>query len=120
MAISTPVLDLTIVNPEVSIDGERYALRVREDLSILTNAEHAKRFDRIDQLRGNGKRSPKEKAELGKLLEEACAAVLDAPPAILGKLTEYQRLSVVTAFFRQVAGANPATPAARKLATSKR
>ena len=46
MATSTPVLDLTTTAPQISIDGDLYDLRVREDLSILTNTEHARRFAR--------------------------------------------------------------------------
>lgn len=105
--ISTPVLDLNTVDPQVSINGDLYALRVREDLSILTNVEHAKKFARIEVLRTNGKRTAKEEAELATLLEQVCGVVLTAPAAVLQKLSQYQRLSVVTAFFQQVAKANP-------------
>jgi len=106
MATSTPVLDLNTVDPHVSINGDLYPLRVREDLSILTNAAHAKKFARIEALRVNGKRTVKEEGELASLLEQVCGVVLTAPANVLEKLSQYQRLSVVTAFFQQVAKAN--------------
>lgn len=107
MATSTPVLNLTTVDPHVSINGDLYVLRVRDDLSILTNTEHAKKFARIEALRVKGNRTQKEETELGALLAHMCPVVLTAPASVHEQLTQYQRLSVVTAFFQQLATANP-------------
>lgn len=120
MATSTPVLDLTTVAPQVRIDGDLYTLRVRDDLSILTNTEHAKKLARIDVLRVNGARSKKEEAELATLLEQMCGVLLVAPATLVEKLTQYQRLAVVTAFFQQIAAANPSRTILAAAATSKK
>lgn len=121
MATSTPVLDLNTVAPQVRIDGDFYVLRVRDDLSILTNTDYSKKLARIDVLRLNGQRTKKEETELATLLEQMCGVLLVAPASVIEALTMYQRLAVVNAFFRQVAAANPSrTVPAKAAATSKK
>lgn len=118
--VNTPVLDLTVIEPVVRINGDDYPLRVREDLTLVTNADLAKKFARIDALRVKGKRTIKEETELGELLEQSCGAILKAPASLLEKLTQFQRFHVVQAFFQSVAvTGRKAAPAAVR-STSKK
>lgn len=112
MATTTtpPVLDLSTQGPEIHIDGECYWLRLTDDLSILNNSENAKKFKRLDVLQGKGPLSPGEARELGRLADEICRVILDAPAAVQAKLSGMQRLGILTAFFQHLAGGTNARP----------
>jgi hypothetical protein len=95
------ILDLTTETdrPVVKIDGIGYPLRTSNDLT-LENFRFLERVSsRVGTLltRAASLKAPEE-LELEKRLKEIAAVALEAPPAVLRKLTAIQRIMIFKVF----------------------
>ena len=95
------ILDLTTETdrPVVKIDGIGYPLRTTNDLT-LENFRYLERVSlRVGTLLTRAAAlKPMESAELEKRLKEVAAVALEAPPAVLRKLTAIQRIMIFKVF----------------------
>ncbi len=95
------VLTLTTkdTRPRISIDGELYPLRiVMEDIPWLRYFHEAAKYRRCGQLLAKHPRTAQETKELDGLLGPLTECLVDAPVAVLRKLTTDQRWAIVTVF----------------------
>jgi len=100
-ATDQPVLTLSTkdTRPRISIDGTLYPLRiVMEDIPWLRYFNEAAKYRRCGQLLAKKPRTDAEDRELDRLLGPLTECLVDAPPAVLRKLTSDQRWAIVTVF----------------------
>ncbi len=88
----------------VTIDGQSYEVISVDELAIADYHRFGRKGLRIDFLMGKDTPTDEELAEVSKILDELCRAVLQAPDEVHRKLTEGHRLSLVKVFTREVAG----------------
>ena len=95
------LLDLTTdtERPVVTIDGIAYPLRTSGDLTLQHFKDLERMTMRIGELMARTRTLTKaENVELEKRLVEVAKVALDAPPAILAKLTAIQRVMLFKVF----------------------
>lgn len=111
--MAIPILDLATLadRPTVAIDGIAYRLRSPDDFSILEHQRHVVQVQRFSELLNLPAPTDDEGAELAQLLDAYCRRVLEAPPDVQGKLTDGQRLRIVSVF-AQLLGLSGLTPGA--------
>jgi len=113
--MATPTLNLqTLVDrPTVAIDGVAYPLRATDEFSILEFERHLADAQRLPVLTRRGlELSDEEALELCALLDRYCRRVLTAPAEVQARLSDVQRLQVVSVFLRLLGSPRP-TPGAR-------
>jgi hypothetical protein len=96
---STPALDLTTTRPVIKIDGTEYTLKKPGDLSFLAYQHRAREFDQVGRVLQAKRPKPAEVTRATAILRELCAYVVSAPPTVLDKLDDLQRVEIVTHFF---------------------
>jgi hypothetical protein len=95
------VLDLTTdtERPVVKIDGIPYPLRLARDLSLQDFKNLERLTMRTAELMTRARSLTKnESLELAARLKEVAKIALDAPPNVLAKLSDVQRVSVFKVF----------------------
>jgi len=119
---SQPLLDLDTLakRPFVRIDGKNYDIRNPGELDILTFHRIASRAEAVQRIMGP---SGSEPEKLGDLSDESVRAVADAldqtcrvlfvdiPTDVYGRLSETQKLSVMTVFSKLQKASAPSLPA---------
>jgi hypothetical protein len=96
-------LDTLITRPQVIIDGQPFEMIAEAEMSIVERQRQAARGRRIMALMSKDTTplTDKEEAELTRLLDEACRAMLvDVPEELYAKLRDGHRLALVEAFGR--------------------
>lgn len=119
----TPVLDLSTVvqRPTIKIDGKTYELRTAEELPWLLYRGYAGTFQQAGALLANPNRTDQEDSALEKLLVPLVQAIVDAPKAVLKRLSNDQRWAVLTVFSQLLlAEKTRRRPAGAKTARSAR
>lgn len=100
-AATAPVLDLTTLEPmHVRIDGESYAIKTPNALSIRDIKHIESEWPRMGALLEQDRFSDDEVTELSARLDSACRLILDAPVEVHGRLGDQQRMEIVTVFSR--------------------
>lgn len=92
----------------VAIDGTAYELINPEEISIVDTHRVGKWGARVQELyKDLEARSDEEVSELASLLDRLCRLIWKAPSDVHDRLTDTQRLSVVTAFTGLQRGKRP-------------
>jgi len=109
--IPRPVLNLDtlIANRSVIIDGKEYDLFDPEMLSPIDGHRLKICGRRLMALLDQDGLSPDEEAELERIPDKVCRAVLDAPAEIHERLTTRQRMAIVEAFISRTRPMMPPT-----------
>lgn len=120
MADRTPALSLDTMHEgiPITIDGARYEIRNASSLSLGTLKAIDALQPRTDELFGKKELSDEETSELSSLLQRVCELLVDAPAALLAKLSDIQRIAICQAF-TQLRPTTPATTGAKPLATTR-
>lgn len=108
--MATPIFTLDTITPRdaVAIDGVNYELRRSTELSVLEHARLRRLSPRYDVLIDREENlSDEEAVELSSVLSDICAVVLKAPSEVLAKLTDVQRLLIVSTFIALSHGMRP-------------
>ncbi len=117
--MASPTLNLqTIVDrPTVAVDGVAYPLRATDEFSILEYQRHLVDAVRLPELLRCGDALTDDDAtELRSLLDRYCRRVLTAPVDVHAKLSDVQRLKIVSVFQQllglrgPILGAKPVAP----------
>ena len=110
------LLDLStlVERPWLTIDGKRYDMRVPSDFGLIHIAQFLREKEEIDDLMATQADQPAtDERTVGRvvdLLTSACERIVVAPPEVLARLTDFQKLAVVDAFTRTVGVTEPTTP----------
>jgi hypothetical protein len=105
-ATRRPVLDLGSLDPDrpfIRIDGREFAMKVAQDLNLLSLARIEKLQRRVAELQADTELDPEVRAtEQARVLREGVGQVLHEPlPAeVDAKLNDIQRLAILDAFIR--------------------
>lgn len=99
----TPLLDLDAFaeQPQARIDGTLYDLRMPDHLSIVEGVRIRKVAPRLEELQAKevaGTLDEAEGEELSQILDGITRTVLVAPPEVLERLHDWQKIAVVLAF----------------------
>lgn len=122
MAKSVPVLSLDSTSSlnVVAIDGVQYTLRDKEDMSypaLKRTMAAAKRMEVLGQKEDD--LTAADEAEIGQILTQVCVAVLDAPLAVIERLSDVKKSQIATVFTSLSAAAATATRAKATRPTKK-
>jgi hypothetical protein len=101
MAEARPALDLTTEpdeRPIVKIDQVGYQLRIAKDLSLMDFKFLERVSIRVGTLLTQSALTKNESTELAARLKEVTTLALDAPAAVLDRLTDVQRVLVFKVF----------------------
>lgn len=118
--IPPPVLNLDTLLPSatVRIDGIKHELRSADQLSLLELRRFEQLRRQMNLLLAKDELSAEDEAHVSRLADQQCRIVLGAPADVHARLTDVQRMHVISAFLelpgrtRQGTAANP-TAAAR-------
>lgn len=115
------LLDLStkIERDFVTIDGENFDLCAVDDVSLDEfiwlgrGINSVQRELNVDPESAKARAKP-DAAQMMKLLDEMTAKVLKAPAGILGKLSDFSKLAIITAFFSQATDKGSKSPIVKK------
>jgi hypothetical protein len=100
-----PLLDLTSEDTErhvLKFDGQTYAFRRGDDLSIQASRDLGRDLTTFHQLGSllekKGRLQKNAGVQLETVMRRICAAVLEAPPSVHRKLTSVQRFRIIRVF----------------------
>jgi len=105
-----PLLDLTTNGRSpravIAIDGQPYTLRRPQELSLVDlHALSTKIPQAVQALEKGDAMTQTERADVSAVITRLCGAiVVDAPPAVLARLTELQRVQVIDVFHTTTSG----------------
>jgi hypothetical protein len=99
MAESSSVLDLLLEREHITIAGERYELRNRDEFSVFDFRRLMKVGKRIDELEAIDEPSDEQTAEYERQLDALVRMVLIAPETVHRELKSGHRTQVVSTFF---------------------
>lgn len=119
--MTKPILSLETITelPLVEIDGAYYELLTVDSIPVSVWQPLQKRATRFDALYNKGAdRTDDEGAEMERLVDEICRAILKAPSEVHDKLKGKQRLAVVWTF--QLLPSSRATLQATRSGAAKR
>lgn len=94
---STPILTLTTKRPPaptIKIDGKAYPLRHADDLGVL-GARFRQTVKKLIAIEGQPLLTAEDQQVFDVGAHSACSIILDAPAAVIDKLTVSQQVSVV-------------------------
>jgi hypothetical protein len=108
--MADPVLDLNTLFTRaiVRIDSAPYELRNLGELPIAHETRFDRQADQINALLAADSLTEEQDAEMSRLLDARCRAVLIAPDEVHRRLTDRQRSQILQVFFRP----QPPTPSA--------
>jgi len=120
---ASPLLELdTTPTPvhTVAINGDSYALRGLQDLPFSDARRFTRDSMRLGTLMLQKQLSPEGNAEFSVLLRWFVAAVLDAPPDVLDRLSDIHRLQIANAFITVTLPARTRTSTAKRQDKNRR
>lgn len=122
-----PLLELTTLDPIdrpfITIDDTPYPIKGAADFSLMSLNKLDQMSERVTALQSRNLEkaaasalTDEDAAELTDALKVVVAQIVDAPPEVLDRLKDLQRLQVLTAFMP----ASPETAAAKPNRTARR
>lgn len=113
------VLDFSTAPTEtahVAIDGVLYPILHPDQLSIAQIKRMEREAPELGRLMQLDELTPEQEAEIDRLLQSACATVLEAPEDVRARLSDAQRIAVIEAF-TQLRTAKPQATGAMRAAS---
>jgi hypothetical protein len=111
------MIDALLPTTYVPIDGQLYGVRHPDGLTILQHRDLMRMFPRYQVLISAAERSASESEELAHLATRLAPLVVEAPPDVVGRLSDLARLRIVAQFVRALAATAHDTPAPEATAT---
>lgn len=96
-------IDIIDILPTACIDGKEYNFRIDLSYKDMIKAERiGKKIQTLESKIRNNEQEDEDENEIQELLRKSVAMMLDAPPDILEKLTDFQRTQIMKIFNREV------------------